>query len=111
MTIQDKIKLIREKCIAANPQKKWRDDERCHRHLVQDESVHDCYCVNEPVRLADVLLSIAERIGFATVKELGINSFGEFFFSDNIKERWNLRADDLEKQSEETINFLYELLK
>jgi hypothetical protein len=24
---------------------------------------------------------------------------------------WDLRADDLENQSEETINFLYELLK
>lgn len=102
--MNDKLNLIREKCIAANPEIGELKKFVCENCGGNDE-VH-----YRPIHLADVLLAIAERIGFATVKELGINSFGEFFFSDNIKERWNLRTD-LENQSEETINFLYELLK
>jgi hypothetical protein len=40
---------------------------------------------------------------------------GFFTFSfvarPDLRGEWNLRADDLTQQSEETINFLYDLLK
>lgn len=60
------------------------------------------------IRLADVLLAISDCKNFlalwARAGKFGIvNRFDKVY--------WNLRADDLEKQSEETINFLYELLE
>jgi hypothetical protein len=56
--------------------------------------------LGRPIRLADVLLAVHEI-------------HGSFKYDIDMVERsgWSLRADDLEKQSEETINFLYELLK
>ena len=63
--------------------------------------------ISRPIRLADVLLAIPksepltlfpERLIFGEVNEKG--AFGI----------WNLRKDDLNEQSEETIDFLAGLL-
>jgi hypothetical protein len=62
-----------------------------------------------------VLLAIGENVSgtlYATDNAGGFLKFEsvgtEWAYTDF---KWDLRADDLEKQSEETINFLYELLK
>jgi hypothetical protein len=55
----------------------------------------DFTALGRPIRLADVLW---------TLKTVHKGEHGK----DLI---WNLCADDLREQSEETINFLYELLK
>ena len=67
--------------------------------------------VGRPIRLADVLLAMGE-----TDWHVGTN--GRFFaWSRNLGEMigqpvsWNLRKDDLNEQSEETINFLASLLR
>lgn len=76
--------------------------------------------LGRPIRLADVLLAIdgTYRHGDAiTVRIIPGGTFERLHTGNvlpgewNPQVRWNLRADDLEKQSEETIDFLYELLK
>ena len=90
----EKLKTIREKCIAANP-----------AGDIRTECMNDGYDYRE-VWLVDILLAtdldkikiLAER-----VKPLA----GEVLL---IIGKWNLRTDDLEKQSKETIDFIYQLL-
>jgi hypothetical protein len=135
MEMTDKIKLIREKCIAANPKLKLRGAHGairgspcpdCGEELGNDNGVIFCgTCpiglsdksthISRPIRLADVLLAIPQN---ESCKAQAVSMNGDFFdFDDDMKtytivgSPWNLRADDLEKQSEETINFLYELLQ
>lgn len=93
--MNDKLSLIREKCIAANPDKNWRE------MAVGEFGV---YKSDTPCRLADVLLATRgeDEQGF----RVRISASEPI-----ICKRWNLRADRLEDQSEKTINFLYELLK
>jgi hypothetical protein len=72
-----------------------------------------------PIRLADVLLAIGQRQKDSeTPFNFAIHDSGAIMKWDlrlaewfNTCIVWNLDADDLEKQSEETITFLYELLK
>ncbi len=76
-----------------------------------EKSSTDLYeILGRPIRLADVLLALGET-------DWHIGQHGRFFkWSRSLEEMigqpvsWTLRVDDLEKQSEETINFLYELL-
>lgn len=76
--------------------------------------------LGRPIRLADVLLAIhaqtADRkvTGFWTV----VGENGEFAKLmlhegelENCNIAWNLLKDDLRQQSEETVDFLYDLLK
>jgi hypothetical protein len=132
----EKIQLIREKCIAANSeimQLKFGCEvisgktqfrilaikdgvglyETDHgtigdftRNTIFDE------ILGRPIRLADVLL--ASGCNTYTVPKDRFHS-GDLLFSGDWQTGgqivWNLRADDLEKQSEETISFIYELLK
>jgi hypothetical protein len=60
--------------------------------------------LDRPIRLADVLLAIGSKYA--------VDGAGEIYRSGYLTgdSVWNLRADDLEQQSEETISFLYELL-
>lgn len=93
----NKLETIREKCVAAN--------------LDEFE-----FGIPRPIRLADVLLAIGD-IGLASMNiaapniDYGKASFIWEPFSSGKHFIWNLREDDLSKQSEETIDFLYELLK
>ena len=111
--MNDKLTLIREKCIAANPEIKgvfcegcgipWKDAKSTCPRYVSDP----CYPSPErerPIRLADVLLAIET----AAKKRVDENEGEMAHVSVHL---WNLRADDLQQQSEETINFLHELLK
>lgn len=63
--------------------------------------------LGRPIRLADILLAIDKQYpgNFATVASNGWLHYGD------KRCFYDLRADDLEKQSEETIEFLYQLLK
>lgn len=56
------------------------------------------------IRLADVLLALDTNVDFK--KDFPSADFENFCFN-----RWNLRADDLTLQSDETINFIYDLVK
>ena len=121
--INDKINIIREKCIAVNPEIK-QCDCRCHngKQVFRAEGgiCLDCKClpherICRPIHLADVLLAI-EAISESSKEGWSYRVWAdsEFQINDGFSECetiWNLRAADLEQQSEETINFLYELLK
>lgn len=68
----------------------------------------DWIILGRPIRLADVLLALKEgpSISFSA-------DYSEFFEGDiNIRSGifWNLKDDNLEHQSEETINFIADLL-
>lgn len=98
------IEKIRKACIAANPDKKngccgeeWRE--------------HFCpNCSNRipfVFRLADVLLAIENRkstTGFA------MSSDGQMMSTALGRGYYDLRADDLTLQSEETLKFISDLL-
>lgn len=66
----------------------------------------------ETIRLADVLLTL-QPTGYNTY-EVAVGPEGMTIFRDTTMGPetflWNLREDDLEKQSEETITFLANLL-
>lgn len=66
--------------------------------------------VGRPIRLADVLLAISGRTGY-NGKCWMLEQDGLYVFERLKRIAWNLRNDDLTQQSEETISFLYELLK
>lgn len=68
------------------------------------------------IRLSDVLLAL-EKLNEDRKSYWGIDSEGEFIkfkrydIDENSNIFWDLKNDNLELQSEETINFLVELLK
>lgn len=89
MTIKEKTEFIRQKCIAANPEAY-------------------VFGVPRPIRLADVLVPIV-----GDLDELGSKEQFDPIAVSIVRTvgHWNLRADDLEKQSEETISFIYKILQ
>lgn len=114
MNREQQIDFIRQKCIEANPAKTWRDTGNCQRHWADDFDV-PCTCTNVeyPVRLADVLLTI--RVGksyspdeLADLVGLRADEGGGMDLRNSL---WKFRFDDLREQSEETINFIYNLLQ
>lgn len=136
MNMNDKIQFIREKCIAANPEIvelkcgceasdrygndwvyngwEWWGKEKLMKNIGTELAI-----VGRPIRLADVLLAIHGRYHHGDVVDVRILPSGTFqkMYTGTVMPGdwdygpvWNLRADDLEKQSEETINFLAELL-
>jgi hypothetical protein len=136
---KDKINVIREKCIAANPKIDLLDfgcrvtfkiENVTYHALLVDRVGRDWLVstalgvkqipdgtltfLGRPIRFADILLAIESTSNKTIVLDTrarmrGINeAISNGFHS---APQWNLRADDLEQQSEETINFLYELLQ
>jgi hypothetical protein len=104
----EQLSFIREKCIVANPEigNDYSVAAIGGRLRNTSERVWNAKAVQgRPIRLADVLLAINATLR----KERGTISLDEN--SVKLILFWNLRADDLEKQSEETISFLAELLK
>jgi hypothetical protein len=77
---------------------RWGSEEDGWGTMTRKES--EFKVIGRPIRLADVLLALHQ-------------TQGSFRYDIDMVERskWKLRADDLEKQSEEAISFLYELLK
>lgn len=73
--------------------------------------------LGRPIRLADVLLAVDKLLyieiegGRTHPENMFVNCKGDFILETGlILGRWNLREDDLSKQSEETLKFLAELL-
>lgn len=97
MTQNDKLEIIRQKCIAANPE---IGTARAHWPFERE------------IRLADVLLAIPhlKPRDHRNIVRGQAESAGNVGFMTVICE-WNLRADDLREQSPETIEFLHSLLK
>ncbi len=65
------------------------------------------------IRLADVLVTIDSNFAKNPyqIGGLGVAMNGMFFKNEVPLTQWNLREDDLSKQSPETLQFLAELLK
>lgn len=84
----NKLEVIRQKCIEANPSIEHRDQPA------------DYYASRRPIkiRLADVLLAMFEVENWRNK------------WVNKIVARWKLTEDDLTKQEPETITFLYDLL-
>lgn len=111
MTHQQKLEAVRQKCIVANPAIKSRlhisrnGALRCRNCGEPDDYENHGKCEKgeeRPIRLADAI----NALRVANIHE------------DDWKEelcklvnKWDCRTDDISSQPEETINFLYELLK
>ena len=115
MTRQQQIQAIREKCIEANPEIdicEWSGLPYQHC-ACKDISRH-----NRPIRLADILLAINQLQGDGSyvISDAGIFAFfkAEGARIDKalkvLECSYNLRADSLESQSDETVDFLHSLL-
>jgi hypothetical protein len=104
--MNEKLQFIREKCIAANPHRAegWDWDS--------GRPEGSGYMDHAPCRLADVLRAVPNETkrlllyGYLSGDRLNVWEARIM----NVLSQWDTRADDLEKQSEDTINFLYELL-
>lgn len=105
MTIPEQREAIRQKCIKANPNR----IHFCCKYGTYDDNEFCDYCLEHarPIRLADILLAIDEKNRVAGMKGWNLITVDAAF---KIISLYDLRADDLEQQSEETINFLYKLL-
>ena len=136
--MNDKIKIIREACIKANPEivelkfgcEVKKDGEVYTVTIVKDtgtfkNTLEDyLLCVSKsgqaaalekwvrieiigrPIRLPDILLVIPEKFGWAVMGKKYC------FFSENGTPicDWNLKDDNLEHQSPETIKFINDIL-
>jgi hypothetical protein len=95
MNLEQQLADIRAKCIEANPEKDWTR-----------------ITVDEPCRLADVLLAMdsnnvaVKDTGAILVRDPETYNFGW----EKPHPVWNLRTDDLTQQSPETIAFIHSLL-
>lgn len=109
----DKLDLIRQKCIEANSEIVEMHTPFCD---MEESAGHyrDCRlytCVMREIRLADILLAVEETKNHLMM----VSVEGEFYVQQTPYLNaqgitWNLREDDLSKQSEEIISFLYDLL-
>jgi hypothetical protein len=93
------IEQIRAKCIEVNPEKDWRYD-----------TLTDSNEWVKTVHLADVLLAMPVGIHLKTMGEQArIVAYDEEDEHIGL-EWWDLKNDDLEKQSPETIEFIGRVL-
>lgn len=99
---------------------KWDRDTESKIRMVMESSGQlfpfddNFEILGRPIRLADVLLAIEKKNLLIAIDEEG--AFIQYDSIDGeytlrVYENWNLLKDSIYDQSEETINFLYELLK
>lgn len=125
--MKNKIKEIRQACIKANPEIL---SEKCCGHCLgtgnaeafgEEGECAECdlgiitdkssKILGRPIRLADVLIPLARKLG---AHRPTINyTIDKIIFNGGApwNPSWNLLKDSLSDQSEETVNFIYELLK
>ncbi len=110
MTNLQKIEVIRAKCIEANPEIKKR------RYAIgRGEDFYTSKYILPTIHIADVLVAIQHT---PKTSKLVIDDYGVFWDMNTLKNStlqeksfaWNLLKDDLTLQSEETINFIYDLI-
>jgi len=82
-------------------------------HLKTSEIYNCCEILGRPIRLSDVLLALENKFYNQSVILKGGVFEMKFWTEKGIKAciNWDLKHDDLNLQSEETIKFLAELLK
>ena len=100
MTRDKQLIGIREVCIKVNPGLKPASAPK------NDSQAHTV----RPIRLADVLLAMKTKYvdkGYIFGVPAWIKHGGELLFGSYL---WNLREDSLDKQSDETIDFIFNLL-
>lgn len=97
MTHQQKLEAIRAACVKANPD--IVVDEIGHENGEQAPEIERVY---REVRLADVLLA---------VKPHYTNHDYDNDRDRQMVDLWNLHKDDLTEQSDEFVDFAYQLLK
>lgn len=115
MTHTERLGAVRQKCIEANPTiVRWGGFDLAKMALGGvPESAPDEV---RPIRLADVLLAIGKAMTRGNSYFVDADGgFHEWFAPQGRLDlrtvgRWNLRADDLSQQSEETIDFIASLL-
>lgn len=111
-TREERLAAIRQKCIEANP----NITKEGVAVTFTGNVATDAKLVSRPIRLADVLLAIEAEHKFNSNPEPAIAAKIDLVTNVYrqgvlLHERyWNLRADDLEQQSDETIAFLHSLL-
>ena len=115
----EKLEAIGQKCIAANPEVGELKAFECENCGSTDQDFY------RPIRLADVLLAVHgvnNRPSYFNVACDGGFYEVSYSYPDDVTcvvehkglggfyVGWNLREDDLTKQSPETLEFLYNLL-
>lgn len=96
----DHIAAIRAACIKANPARKWTK-EVFGAYSNSQGDTHDL-----PVRLADVLLALYKNCTAGQWDDALL----ALIDNQGGLMTWNLRTDDLEQQSDETVAFIASLL-
>lgn len=114
----NKLQFIREKCIEANPEIvelefgcEVKEKDSGEQFFIADRDdmdlMPDAYeIIGRPIRLADVLLAIPFKAN------MGIYADGTFIkrSAGDTGYEWNLKDNNLEKQSKKTIDFIYNIL-
>ena len=130
------LEIIRKACIKANPEimelgegciVKYRGFHpmvigRYEARSIADDGIVEINgeeyevenILGRPIRLADVLLALKDKNKLG--ERIAVNQDGEFILTTTKEnwffygEKWDLKNDNLESQSEETIKFLANLL-
>lgn len=100
--------IVREACIKAN-RTELRVEGPCLRFGGNHVCVHCNAYIGRPIRLADVLLAL--NAATSRTPLFSINDDGTLSDDMTSKDFWNLRGDDLTRQTPETLKFLAELLR
>lgn len=72
--------------------------------------------IGRDIRLADVLLAMNKIDDYAVLVSVGGNFYKQYiggdgdWYTDTLGAYWNLRADNLNNQSDETIDFIHSLI-
>lgn len=135
MNKEQKIEYIWAKCIEANPSikdlkmgckldengrilnilysdislVKVIDEEGKIEGFSRSDWAHTMQIIGREIRLADVLLALSKVGAVTNGGKYLINIVSDG--NSHIDYRWNLLKDSLTEQSEETIEFIYSLLK
>jgi hypothetical protein len=121
MNRNEQIAAIRAACIAANPEIETKRPTACP---FESSSEHGEYCkgvshtetVTRTIRLVDVLSAIeynSRHVSLLVLADkLHMGKYGDGRATEGYYSHvhWNLRTDDLEQQSDETVAFLVSLL-
>lgn len=108
-----KLQELREIIIKAVPDIVGKEDCPCNgwKYVIRTEC-KECRGLEgfrlkyRKIRLVDVLLAV-KKIGYSSTEKWRLQKDNVF----KLVELWNLKKNDLNNQSEETINFLHGLLK
>lgn len=103
LTREEMLAGIRDAVIKANP------EIECD-HAAHGKQAH--FCVERPIHLADILLAI-NNSEIEKARDISLEILNGYlvFWPKPSTARYNLRQDDLTLQSDETILFIYQLLK